>query len=103
MAAQLSAKEEYTLADLTGLLALAVGPEQYGLSPIWMEHARRMVERIQQLLDSGVAHGGMRPKLRACLAALNAGVKQIQIIGAAEENSLLHACQQQETIGTVIS
>lgn len=60
-------------------------------------------ERIQQLLDSGVAHGGMRPKLRACLAALNAGVKQIQIIGAAEENSLLHACQQQETIGTVIS
>ncbi len=60
-------------------------------------------EQIQQLLDSGVAHGGMRPKLRACLSALEAGVKRILIIGAAEENSLLRACLHQEAIGTVIS
>lgn len=60
-------------------------------------------EQIQQLLDSGVAYGGMRPKLRACLSALSAGVKRIQIIGAADENSLLRACWQQEVVGTVIS
>jgi acetylglutamate kinase len=45
----------------------------------------------------------MRPKLRACLSALDAGVQRILIIGAAEENSLLRACLQQEAIGTVIS
>jgi len=60
-------------------------------------------ERINELLESGVAHGGMRPKLRACLSALDAGVKRILIIGAAEENSLLRACLEQESVGTVIS
>ncbi len=60
-------------------------------------------ERIHQLLESGVAHGGMRPKLRACLAALDAGVKRIQIIGAADENSLVRACLHQEAVGTIIS
>src|SRR4029450_7441766 len=30
--------------------------------------------RINDLLTSGVATGGMRPKLRACLEALDAGV-----------------------------
>lgn len=60
-------------------------------------------ERINELLTSGVAHGGMRPKLRACLSALDAGVKRILIIGAAEENSLVRASLQQEPIGTLIS
>lgn len=59
--------------------------------------------RINELLDSGVAHGGMRPKLRACLSALDAGVQRILIVGAAEENALLRACLQQEAVGTVIS
>jgi TrmH family RNA methyltransferase len=43
LAATPSAKEEYTQVDLTGPLALAVGTEQYGLSPIWMEHANLQV------------------------------------------------------------
>ena len=60
-------------------------------------------DRINELLESGVAHGGMRPKLRACLSALEAGVQRILIAGAAEENSLLRACLQQEAVGTVIS
>ena len=60
-------------------------------------------DRINELLSSGVAHGGMRPKLRACLSALDAGVKRILIIGAVEENALLRASLHQEAIGTVIS
>ncbi len=60
-------------------------------------------EQINELLTSGVAYGGMRPKLRACLSALDAGVKRIQIIGAAEPHSLLRACLQKEVVGTVIS
>ncbi|MGH9835921.1 MAG: acetylglutamate kinase [Blastocatellia bacterium] len=58
---------------------------------------------VNDLLESGVASGGMRPKLRACLEALDAGVKRILIIGAAEEDSLLRALKSGESIGTRIS
>jgi acetylglutamate kinase len=59
--------------------------------------------QIDHLLESGVASGGMRPKLRACCEALESGIKRILIIGAAEENSLLHALKGGVSIGTVIS
>jgi acetylglutamate kinase len=60
-------------------------------------------EGINELLASGVASGGMRPKLRACLEALDAGVKRILIIGAAEEDSLLRVLKSGESIGSRIS
>jgi len=59
--------------------------------------------RIDNLLDGGVATGGMRPKLRACLEALDAGVGRISIIGAAQENSLLRVLKSGEALGTRIS
>lgn len=58
---------------------------------------------IKQLLESGVASGGMRPKLRACLEALDAGAKRILIVGAAEENALLQALDEDVNIGTLIT
>jgi acetylglutamate kinase len=58
---------------------------------------------INELLGSGVASGGMRPKLRACREALDAGVKRILIVGAAEENSLLRVLKLEESVGTLIS
>jgi len=58
--------------------------------------------RIDDLLASGVATGGMRPKLRACLEALGAGVGKILIIGAAQEDSLLKALRSGEALGTRI-
>ncbi|MDQ3009425.1 MAG: acetylglutamate kinase [Acidobacteriota bacterium] len=62
---------------------------------------------INDLLTSGVASGGMRPKLRACLEALDAGVKRILIVGAAEENVLPRVLSRhleaRELLGTKIS
>ncbi|MEP7341557.1 MAG: acetylglutamate kinase [Acidobacteriota bacterium] len=60
-------------------------------------------DAINDLLDSGVAFGGMRPKLRACLEALDAGVKRILIVGAAEGNVLPRALQANDSPGTKIS
>lgn len=57
---------------------------------------------INELLESGVASGGMRPKLRACLEALDAGVRRIVIIGAATEMSLQRVLNG-EAIGTAIT
>jgi len=58
---------------------------------------------INELLASGVASGGMRPKLRACLEALDTGVKRILIVGAAEENVLPRVLQTGEALGTKIN
>jgi acetylglutamate kinase len=58
--------------------------------------------RIMNLLSGEVATGGMRPKLRACLEALEAGVRNIAIIGAAQENSLTRVLKSGEAIGTRI-
>ena len=57
---------------------------------------------INDLLASGVASGGMRPKLRACLEALDAGVKDILIVGAATEGVLLASFQANNSTGTRI-
>lgn len=39
LAATPSAKEEYTKVDMSGPIAIAVGTEQLGLSPLWMDNA----------------------------------------------------------------
>ena len=71
------------------------------------ERGERIAEldraRIEDLLASGVATGGMRPKLRACLEAIDAGVGRISIIGAAQENSVLRVLKSGESLGTRIS
>jgi acetylglutamate kinase len=59
--------------------------------------------RINELLASGVASGGMRPKLRACLEALVAGVERIRIVGAQVENVLVRAIVEGEHVGTLIA
>ncbi len=58
---------------------------------------------IHNLLDSGVASGGMRPKLRACSEALDAGVNRILIVGAADESVLRRVLQFGESRGTAIN
>jgi acetylglutamate kinase len=45
----------------------------------------------------------MRPKLRACLEAIDAGVEKILIAGGAQENVLLKALKAGEPLGTRIT
>lgn len=58
---------------------------------------------INELMTSGVASGGMRPKLRACNEGLEAGVRRILIVGAAEENVLTRVLINNEPLGTTIN
>ena len=58
---------------------------------------------INELMTTGVASGGMRPKLRACVEGLEAGVKRILVVGAAEENVLLKVLQNEDAVGTSIT
>lgn len=52
---------------------------------------------IDQLLVSGVASGGMRPKLRSCLEAIAGGVRKIRIVGAMDSRVLERALDSQES------
>lgn len=45
-------------------------------------------EEVDRLLVTGVASGGMRPKLRACLEAIGGGVQTVRIVGAMEPRVL---------------
>ncbi len=58
---------------------------------------------ILDLLDSGAASGGMRPKLRACLEALDGGIERIRIVGASTADVLPKAILENQQIGTSIT
>lgn len=59
-------------------------------------------EAIREVLTSGVASGGMRPKLRACLQALDGGIARISIVGGNAAGSLTRAVAG-ELVGTEIA
>ena len=54
-------------------------------------------DEVEQLIASGVAHGGMVPKLRSAVMAVQNGVGQVRIAGFAGDGSL------REVAGTCIS
>ncbi len=59
-------------------------------------------EDVKRLKDEGVIHGGMIPKVDACLEAIEGGVKKAHIIDGRIEHSILLELFTSEGIGTVI-
>ncbi|MFK5937210.1 MAG: acetylglutamate kinase [Sulfurimonas sp.] len=59
-------------------------------------------EEIELLKSDGTIHGGMIPKVDACLEAVNAGVEKAHIIDGRVEHSILLEVFTSEGVGTVI-
>ena len=59
-------------------------------------------EEIEDLKLDGTIHGGMIPKVDACLEAVNAGVEKAHIIDGRVEHSILLEVFTSEGVGTVI-
>ncbi len=57
---------------------------------------------IQELKKDGTIHGGMIPKVDACLEAINGGVGKAHIIDGRVEHALLLEIFTSEGVGTVI-
>ena len=57
---------------------------------------------IENLKDDGTIHGGMIPKVDACLEAINGGVAKSHIIDGRVEHALLLEIFTSEGVGTVI-
>ena len=58
---------------------------------------------IRDLLATGVASGGMRPKLRACLEVLAGGIEDIRIVGASHPDCLRESILNNARVGTTIT
>jgi acetylglutamate kinase len=54
------------------------------------------------LIAQGIIHGGMLPKVQACLDALSAGVRRAHILNGALDHSLLLESFTYEGVGTMI-
>jgi acetylglutamate kinase len=59
------------------------------------------VDKIKELKADGTIHGGMLPKVDACLEAVNGGVNKAHIIDGRVEHSILLELFTDEGIGTV--
>lgn len=59
-------------------------------------------ETIQRFKDNAIIHGGMLPKVDACLEALEGGVKKAHIIDGRLEHSMLLELFTSDGIGTQI-
>ena len=57
---------------------------------------------VQELIDRGVITGGMLPKIRGMVDAVESGIKKAHIIDAALPHSLLLELFTSEGVGTEI-
>ncbi len=73
------------------------------LDPAGQLYERLRVAEIQQLVADGTIQGGMIPKLRCCLDALEGGVKAAHIIDGRVPHALLLEVFTRSGVGTLIS
>lgn len=91
IAKSIKAKKVIFLTDIKGVL----DKEKNLLSTLTKE-------QIEQFKADGTIHGGMIPKVDACLEAVEAGVEKAHIIDGRIEHSLLLEIFTSDGIGTVI-
>jgi len=95
IACALHARKLVFLTDVPGLLR---DPEDRG-SLISSLH----LNEVDELIDRGVISGGMLPKIRGMMGAVQSGIKKVHIIDASMPHSLLLELFTTEGVGTEIT
>ncbi len=91
LAIALNAEKLILLTNTTGVLD-AEGNLLTGLK----------AETVDQLIETGVIHGGMLPKVQCALDAVRSGVRNAQIIDGRVEHAVLLEVLTHEGVGTLI-
>jgi acetylglutamate kinase len=94
IAASLKAEKLVLLTNVQGVLRSGNDPDSL-ISSL-------TVDQIDELIKANVIHGGMIPKVGACVEALNGGVKKTHIIDARIQHALLLEIFTDRGIGTQI-
>lgn len=95
VAAEIGAEKLVVVSDTHGIRTDINDPDS------WVSSLNE--SRIRQMIDSGVITEAMFPKIEACLAALDGGVKKAHIIDGRIQHSLLLEIYTNKGIGTEIS
>ena len=94
LAGQLKAEKAVFLSDTHGILTDPGDETSFADS--------LSEQRVQELIDQGVIEGGMLPKVAACLAALDGGVRKAHIVDGRIRHSLLLEVFTDKGVGTQI-
>lgn len=95
VAASLKANHLIFLTDVTGVLANIQDPET--------RLGQIKVHDIPCYINEGIVSGGMLPKLRSCIAAIEQGIKRIAIVNGHKEQAIVNALLNPEQIGTLVT
>jgi acetylglutamate kinase len=60
------------------------------------------LDEIEWLVEQGIVSGGMLPKIRSCIEALEAGVRKVHLIDGRMFHSLLMEMFTDKGVGTEI-
>ena len=94
IAAALGAEKLLMLTDVRGVLADP--SDRTSLMPVLS------VSQAEEMIRTGVADGGMIPKLNACIDAVRAGTAKAHIVDGRIEHALLTEVFTDEGIGTMV-
>lgn len=94
LAQELGADKLIILSDVPGVLRDPSDPGSI-ISSLTVQEAR-------ELIDDGTISDGMIPKVEACIATINRGVRKVHIIDGSLRHSLLLEIYTSSGIGTVI-
>jgi len=101
IAGELKAEKLLLLTDVEGVVK-ETGTDSEGKPIKEMIHSLN-IEETQNLIESGIAKGGMIPKLKACIKAIKDGVKKAHIIDGRKSHSILIEFFTDKGIGTEIT
>jgi acetylglutamate kinase len=94
VAAAVKAEKLVMVSDTHGVRTVADDPDS--LAPSLTE------QQLRDLADRGVITAGMKPKVQACLDALDAGLSKAHIIDGRLDHSLLLEIYTDKGVGTQI-
>ena len=94
IAASMSAEKLVLLTNVQGVLGNVEDPNSL-ISSL-------NVDEVQNLIQKGVIAGGMIPKVKSCVEAINGGVKKTHVVDARIQHALLLEFFTNQGIGTQI-
>ncbi len=94
IAAAIRAKKLITLTDVPGIMRDQSDPESL--------ISKTSLKEAHELLETGIIKGGMIPKLKGCMQAVEAGVEKVHIINGNVEHALLLELFTDKGVGTMV-
>lgn len=94
IAVQLGAEKLILMSDVNGIYLDPQNPAS--------KLSRLSISEVKDLIETGVATGGMIPKLQSMVEPLRKGVRSAHVIGGNEKNALLSEVFTDDGTGTMI-